>query len=109
MASSISNWPIRKTQNQIILVPPHTCVLRVLIENNSNLNVWKLSIADIPYKNNYILVPPPPTQLGVEGSVYLKVRGTVGRYQSLYGRPLYDKLMPDHCRTLDMKLGLNCA
>merc|ERR1711873_111479 len=87
MATSTSNWPIRKTQNQIILVPtPHTCVLRVLIENNSNLNVWKLSIADIPYKNNYILVPPPPTQLGVEGSVYLKVRGTVGRYQSLYGR-----------------------
>ena len=53
--------------------------------------------------------PPPPTQLGVEGSVYLKVRGTVGRYQSLYGRPLYDKLMPDHCRTLGMKLGLSCA
>ena len=70
MATSTSNWPIRKTQNQIILVPtPHTCVLRVLIENNSNLNVWKLSIADILDKNKYILVPPPPTQLGIEGSV----------------------------------------
>ena len=68
MATSTSNWPIRKTQNQIILVPtPHTCVLRVLIENNSNLNVWKLSIADIPDKNKYILVPPPTHTTGDRG------------------------------------------
>ena len=68
MATSTSNWPIRKTQNQIILVPtPHTCVLRVLIENNSNLNVWKLSIADILDKNKYILVPPPTHTTGDRG------------------------------------------
>ena len=62
MATSTSNWPIRKTQNQIILVPtPHTRVSRVLIENNSNLNVSKLYIADIPDKINLFWSPPTHT------------------------------------------------